>query len=148
MGPIWVLSAPGGPHVGPIWTLLSGWSCGDGSSSSLGCCGQGAKLCKSIALGSYGAGLHPGLILGLLPSNERRWWLQCLSLAGRKSRIRPVQQAKDNGDHTQLCSMLFPGPFSTSPSPAISTRILRHCRVGFWSDAHLPDIPWQQGIVL
>ena len=27
--------------------------CSDCSSSNLGCCGQGAKLCKSIALGSY-----------------------------------------------------------------------------------------------
>ena len=38
------------------------WSCviefSVGSSTGLGCCGQGVKLCESIALGSYGAGLH------------------------------------------------------------------------------------------
>ena len=73
--------------------------------------------------------------------------LRCLSLAGRKSRIGPVQLAKDNGDHTQLCSMLFPGPFSTSPSPAklapeYSNTV--ESVAGFWSDVHLPDIPWQQ----
>ena len=57
MGPTWGPPGSSRPQMGPMlapWTLLSGWSCvagcGDGSSSSLGCCGQGAKLCKSITM--------------------------------------------------------------------------------------------------
>ena len=43
MGPIWVLSAPNGPHVSP-WTLLSGYRCSDSRTVSA------ASNCKAVGV--------------------------------------------------------------------------------------------------